>query len=94
MRLITLLLLLGCVRGPGETCNSSERCLGGGLCLKGVCSGYACATDEDCGELRCGAVAGSRVCVEDCSADEDCSGQQTCTALEGEDSGAEESVCL
>lgn len=73
-----LLLSSGCGQ-MGETCRTSDGCVDGGTCLKGVCSGYACETDEDClNDHVCGQVFGARVCVLPCAGDGDCAGDQTC----------------
>ena len=73
----------GCgTREPGETCSSSEACVGDGVCLKGVCAGYSCALDEDCGaDQTCGSVAGVATCVQGCEADAECPGEQLCQAV-------------
>lgn len=92
--IVAFTLLAACNRGPGEPCGSSSACAEGGTCLKGVCSAFACQTDADCGELRCGEVAGSAVCVQDCASDEDCAGEQTCGELSGGDSADLEMICL
>lgn len=92
-----VLLLVGCTRGPGETCGSSDQCAEGGSCLKGVCSGYACTADAVCGESQtCGRVAGSDVCVQSCDSDDDCLGEQRCTEVNEEiaDTGGTANVCL
>ncbi len=82
--LTVLLLALGCnVRGMGQTCSSSKACAGDGVCLKGVCSGYACEADGDCSEdLICGSVLGARSCQLECSTDADCLGEQACTEVQ------------
>lgn len=92
--LTVLCLLAACQRGPGETCKRSGDCLDGGSCLAGVCSGYACSSDLDCGALRCGSVAGSPVCVQDCDGDEDCAGQQSCREIRTDDTGGDAAICL
>lgn len=97
MRFLLLLPLLACVRGPGDTCKSSDQCTGGGACLKGVCSAYDCTLDEECGEGQtCGLVAGSQVCVQTCADDGDCAGEQTCgeVATSTEDTGGTSQICL
>ncbi len=92
--LLGLSLLCACVAGPGQPCGRSSACEEGGTCLKGVCSAYACESDADCGDLRCGQIAGVSVCVQDCEDDAACQGQQRCEAVDAGDSGGEASVCL
>lgn len=94
--MILVLGVLGCDRGPGEVCDNSDQCADGGACLKGVCSGYVCSSDADCGDQVCGRVAGSDVCVQACEGDGDCSGEQRCVeaAEEMGDTAATSQVCL
>lgn len=73
------------LRGMGETCTASEECVGDGVCLKGVCSGYACVDDAECDNgLTCGSVGGVLACVAPCAGDADCLGEQACTGDTGE----------
>jgi hypothetical protein len=65
----------------GGTCDATSDCADDGVCLKGVCSGYACDNDDECDHgLVCRFVAGGRACVTECDADDDCDGEQTCRA--------------
>ena len=74
-----LLLAPGCVAEMGGLCEQSSACADGGLCLKGVCSGYACAIDDDCDDgFVCGSVNGALACVVPCETDDGCEGTQTC----------------
>ena len=79
-----LVLSMACgTRGMGETCSDSSACAGDGVCLKGVCSGYACTDDKQCGDgLVCGAVLGVDSCQRECQADGDCLGEQRCTEVD------------
>jgi hypothetical protein len=87
-----LVLLLACVGGMGSPCTSSSECLGGGTCVAGACSGYACASDDDCTNGHaCLDVAGVKACAVPCEADEECPGEQSCRQPGG-DTGA--AVCL
>ena len=90
--------LAGCgLREMGADCSDSNQCADGGLCLKGVCSGYTCAEDADCsGGLICGQVLDVPVCAQPCEGDEDCQGQQVCTPVEAAlgDTGAENLYCM
>lgn len=94
--MILVLGIVACARGPGEECSNTDQCVEGGTCLKGVCSGYSCASDGDCGDQRCGRVAGNDVCVQDCEGDGDCSGEQSCTEVAESlgDTAATAQVCL
>ena len=77
-------LLAGCAntKNMGQSCTSSEQCMGDGNCLQGVCSGYACESDAQCsGGLVCGTILDIPTCVTECSSDGDCGGEQTCTSV-------------
>ena len=66
----------------GGLCAASSDCGGEGTCLKGVCSGYRCESDDDCrAEQVCGSVLGARSCVVQCTTDADCGGRQRCTEV-------------
>lgn len=82
--------------GMGEACEETLDCAEGGSCLAGVCSGYACAADDDCENgLTCGAVGGAAVCVLACEGDGDCAGEQTCTEVDVDAAGADTAtICL
>ena len=97
-----LALLAGCdgktgSTEMGETCSSSEQCLEGGSCLKGVCSGYACTSDADCSvDHVCGVIGGVDVCALPCEAvdSEECPGLMNCQVFEGADTGSTALYCL
>lgn len=84
------LVLGGCVatRGMGDECSGTEQCIGDGVCLKGVCSGYECTSGSDCSsDMICGSFQGVQVCTYDCDGDDDCPGEQACTEVDRSTSG-------
>ena len=92
-----LLLLTGCVKDMGETCTSSDQCIDGGTCLKGVCSGYDCTTDDDCAEGQvCGQIGSVSACAIPCASegDDTCPGEMSCQAFEGTDTADAALYCL
>lgn len=92
---ILCILLSGCGANMGEACEVSVDCTAGGTCLKGVCAGYACNSDEDCTEkMVCGDVLGSDVCATECETDDDCSGEQTCDDVDNADASESNQYCL
>jgi len=81
----------------GNECAASAECSGEGTCLKGICSGYRCESDDDCrADHVCGSVLGTRTCVVPCATDGQCGGHQRCVAVaEGIESYAAVSeLCL
>ena len=84
-----------CAVPMGGACESSDQCVDEGVCLKGVCSGYACGEDSDCAaDMVCGDVLGASACVYECSADADCLGEQACESVTSGDGAEEHLYCL
>ncbi|MBT3222641.1 MAG: hypothetical protein HN348_26495 [Proteobacteria bacterium] len=75
MILMVSLGLVGC-NPMGSLCKSSGEC-GEGICLKGVCSGYSCDSDEDCvDDYECAVIEEVQTCALPC--DDECPGEQQC----------------
>ena len=90
IRLLWILLvgLLSACTQMGETCNSSDECVGNGSCLKGVCSAYECVEDSDCTNgYSCEMILSTQVCSLNCESDEDCLGDQRCTEVTPDSEG-------
>jgi hypothetical protein len=92
LALLPALLLGAACRDAGDECTKNRQC-GEGICLKGVCSGYACAADEDCpGAQVCAVIGGNDVCALPCAGDGPCPGAQSCRAPSDDPEGQE--FCL
>ena len=82
--MLWMMLALAC--GPtqemGAACESSEQCVEGGACLKGVCAGYGCTQADDCSnDHECAVIAEVQVCAMRCAVDSDCPGELGCDAV-------------
>jgi hypothetical protein len=80
MRILTLLLLLGCPSKKTE-CDEDNPCAFGSVCVEGVCEAQSCATSSQCGiEQYCK----DHSCVDGCQTDDDCKFGDLCDAAAGE----------